>query len=96
MKISIEVMGGPIDGHIFQFNKQVQIGREGDVPLSFDYNVSRRHAILDPVAGGVALEDLGSTNGTFVDGERLEGRTMLRNGQEVIIGGKTRLMVTWE
>ncbi|MCR4783934.1 MAG: FHA domain-containing protein [bacterium] len=94
MRIQLEVLGGPLDGYIFQFNKRVQIGREGDVALSIDRFVSRHHAVLEPTAGGVILEDKGSTNGTFVAGERLHGSTTLHNGEEFIIG-KTWLAITW-
>ena len=49
--------------------------------------VSRRHARLLPLEGGEwALEDLHSTNGTFVNGERLRGRVVLRLGDVVQIG----------
>lgn len=94
MRIQLEVLGGPLDGYIFQFNKRVQIGREGEVALGVDRFVSRHHAVLEPTAGGVILEDNGSTNGTFVDGERLHGSTTLTNGQEFIVG-KTWLSITW-
>lgn len=95
MRIQLEVLGGPLDGHIFQFNNRVQIGREGEIPLGVDRFISRRHAILEPTASGVVLEDLNSTNGTFVNGERLQGKTTLRNGQ-VFIVGKTWLEITWK
>ena len=95
MRIQLEVLGGPLDGHIFQFNKKVQIGREGEIPLVIDHCISRRHATLEPTASGVVLEDLNSTNGTFVNGERLQGKTMLRNGQ-VFIVGKTWLEISWQ
>ena len=94
MRIQLEVLGGPLDGYTFQFNKRVQIGREGDVAISIDRFVSRHHAVLEPTAGGVILEDKGSTNGTFVDGERLNGSVTLRNGQEFIVG-KTWMQITW-
>ncbi|MGN0013074.1 MAG: FHA domain-containing protein [Candidatus Bruticola sp.] len=94
MRIMLEVLGGPLDGYVFQFNKRVQIGREGDVALSVDRFVSRHHAVLEPTAGGVILEDKGSTNGTFVDGERLYGSVALKNGQEFIIG-RTWLHISW-
>jgi hypothetical protein len=51
-----------------------------------DPEVSRRHAILRPVAGGVEVEDLGSTNGTFVDGKRIAHRTLLANGSSIRLG----------
>ncbi len=95
MRIQLEVLGGPLDGHLFQFNNKVHIGREGEIPITIDRFVSRRHATLEPQAGGVVLEDLNSTNGTFVNGERLQGKTMLRNGQ-VFIVGKTWLEITWQ
>ena len=95
MRIQLEVLGGPLDGHIFQFNKRVQIGREGEIPLGVDRFISRHHAALEPTASGVVLEDLNSTNGTFVNGERLQGKTTLRNGQ-VFIVGKTWLEITWQ
>lgn len=94
MRIQLEVLGGPIDGHLFQFNKKVQIGREGEIPLTIDRFISRRHATIDPTASGVILEDLNSTNGTFVNGERLVGKTQLHNKQ-VFVVGKTWLEITW-
>ena len=94
MRIQLEVLGGPLDGHIFQFNKRVQIGREGEIPLGVDRFISRRHAIVEPVSGGVVLEDLNSTNGTFVNGERVQGRVQLQNGQTFIVG-KTWLEINW-
>jgi len=49
------------------------IGRDpaADVPLSWDATVSRRHAAVEVVGGGATLADLGSRNGTFLNGERL-------------------------
>jgi S1-C subfamily serine protease len=64
------------------------VGRdEGcDVPLADD-KASRRHARLAPAADGtVLIEDLGSTNGTFVDGQRIAGPVTLRGGERVVIG----------
>ena len=55
-----------------------------DVPV-FDPTVSRRHAELSLVAGGVKVTDLGSANGTFVNGEKITDRTV-RNGDVVTFG----------
>jgi predicted component of type VI protein secretion system len=62
------------------------IGREGcDITLS-DPDVSRRHAAIQVVGDEVSIEDLGSTNGTFVNGQRIEVRRRLGDGDEVKIG----------
>lgn len=62
------------------------IGREGcDITLS-DSEVSRRHAAIQIAAGELSIEDLGSTNGTLVNGERISERRSLREGDEVQIG----------
>jgi adenylate cyclase len=56
-----------------------------DVPV-FDPTVSRRHAELSLVAGGVKIQDLGSANGTFVNGEKITDRTA--RGGDVVTFGK--------
>ena len=56
-----------------------------DVPV-FDPTVSRRHAELSLVAGGVKVTDLGSANGTFVNGEKVTERTA--RGGDVVTFGK--------
>jgi predicted component of type VI protein secretion system len=62
------------------------IGREGcDITLA-DSEVSRRHAAIQIAAGELSIEDLGSTNGTLVNGERITERRSLREGDEVQIG----------
>ena len=64
------------------------VGRdeEADLPLD-DEKASRRHASLELLPDGRAiLTDLGSTNGTFVDGERIERPLLLAGGEEIRIG----------
>jgi pSer/pThr/pTyr-binding forkhead associated (FHA) protein len=48
--------------------------------------VSRRHCSFELVQGVVILTDLGSTNGTFVDGQRIQGPLRLRDGAEIRVG----------
>src|SRR3982750_2271247 len=55
-----------------------------DVPV-FDPTVSRRHAELSLVAGGVKIMDLGSANGTFVNGDKIMEGTA-RGGDSVTFG----------
>lgn len=51
-----------------------------------DKIVSKEHCILEQREGGVVLRDLGSLNGTYVNGERVRGETMLRHGDEIALG----------
>jgi pSer/pThr/pTyr-binding forkhead associated (FHA) protein len=51
-----------------------------------DPEVSRKHARLMAQSGSYILEDLGSTNGTFVNGQRLMGPHLLRNGEAIMFG----------
>jgi len=48
--------------------------------------VSRQHAQVVVAAGGAAVEDLGSKNGTFVNGRRVEHPTALSDGDEIRVG----------
>lgn len=48
--------------------------------------VSRQHAILVVEPGKVRLRDLGSSNGTFVNGDRVEGEVPLADGDRVVVG----------
>jgi hypothetical protein len=63
------------------------IGRssECDVPLTSDPNVSRRHAEVRRIGDGYSLVDLGSTNGTEVNGQRIQ-ETALMNGDVIGVG----------
>jgi len=79
---------GPTPGKIFELiTNEIYIGREvtNDVVID-EAEVSRKHARLVMQAGGYLLEDLGSTNGTFVNGQRLMGPHVLRPGELVMLG----------
>ncbi|WP_433783277.1 FHA domain-containing protein [Actinomycetospora sp. CA-101289] len=72
---------------------RVTIGRTpgNDVVLAHDPQVSSLHAVVEAYgAAGWCVRDLGSTNGTVVDGERLHAERALRHGDELRIG-QTRL-----
>jgi DNA-binding winged helix-turn-helix (wHTH) protein len=63
------------------------VGRipESDVQIASE-RVSRRHAHIIVESGRATIEDLGSKNGTFVDGHRIEGPTELVDGDQITIG----------
>ncbi len=68
-------------------DRPVTIGRLADctVPLS-DQNVSRRHAQINPGQGAYVVADLGSTNGTMVNGTRINGEHRLADGDILSFG----------
>jgi DNA-binding winged helix-turn-helix (wHTH) protein len=63
------------------------IGRAPDAPIRIDNSeVSRRHALIVVEGSTATLEDLGSKNGTFLRGKRLEAPAKLANADEIRIG----------
>ncbi len=71
---------------------QVTIGRSaGNELVLADPEVSRRHARVLRRADGYAVEDIGSTNGTFVNGQRISHLTLLQDGDTIDLGDTVRL-----
>lgn len=64
------------------------------VSLEHDETVSRLHAVLENLGFAWSIRDLGSRNGTYLNGERISAERVLRSGDEVRIG-KSRL-IFWE
>ena len=63
------------------------IGRDPQATVWVDSStVSRRHAVVVVSPEGATLEDLGSKNGTYLGGRRVEGPTPLRDGDELAVG----------
>lgn len=87
----LRVVSGPAAGQTVDIDEEVVIGRE-DTDLAIDDDeLSRRHAVVRRHANRLQVEDLGSTNGTFVDGNRIAEPTLLGGGAEIKIG--TTVMV---
>jgi two-component system, cell cycle response regulator len=86
------VIAGAHLGEIFPVEGEMIIGRdqESNLRLAEDEGVSRRHARVTPVAEGALLADLGSQNGTYVDGERVQER-VLKEGMKIRVGQTTVL-----
>ena len=77
------------DGEGFELNSaQLTIGRgnQNDIPIATDEYASARHARFEPRQDGVWVQDLGSTNGTFLNGTRLERPRRLAQGDIVRVG----------
>lgn len=79
---------GPLAGKAFAIEKgEVVIGRDlgNDITIS-DAEVSRRHFRLFLQGSNYVIEDMGSTNGTSVNGQRLIGPYILRGGEAITLG----------
>jgi pSer/pThr/pTyr-binding forkhead associated (FHA) protein len=84
-------VAGPYAGQVFPVPTEGgAIGREParEVALTADAMVSRRHAAIVPEGGGFMLRDEGSSNGTFVNGQRIQ-QHVLHSGDEIRIGAST-------
>lgn len=82
------VRRGPQPNQSYDLNKDiVTLGRDitNDIVIN-DPEVSRHHLRMTRGAGGFTMEDLGSTNGTFVNGQRLTGARPLRPGDMIGLG----------
>jgi hypothetical protein len=83
---TLEITSGPATGRTMELEGEVVIGREEATLVIEDPEMSRRHARVCPVEGGVLVEDLGSTNGTFVNGEKASGPVTLHVSGTIHIG----------
>ena len=82
------VRRGPQPNQTYDLNKDIiTLGRDitNDIVIN-DPEVSRHHMRMTRGAGGHTIEDLGSTNGTFVNGQRLTGPRPLRPGDMIGLG----------
>lgn len=85
---------GPTPGVTYPLEgDQLTIGRDASNAIAInDAEVSRKHSRLSFQGGKYVLEDLGSTNGTFVNGQRLSGPAVLKPGDVVSLGEQIVLM----
>lgn len=84
----LSVIKGYNKGDEFPLEKdEITIGRgeENDIVLSIA-EVSRSHAVLTKAEGGYMIQDMGSTNGTFVDKKEVGGKYLLKPGDTVMLG----------
>ena len=91
----VRIVAGPAAGREIKLGSDALVlGRVGSaVPgLDEDHELSRSHARISPFDGRVLLEDLGSTNGTFVNGEPVAGPTVVGSGDVVWMGNTTLLV----
>ena len=84
----LRIVSGPNAGRSYKLGAKTTLGRsrENDIRLE-ESEASRQHAVLTLAGGGVTIQDLGSTNGTMVNGARISQRVALQPGDRVQIGG---------
>jgi pSer/pThr/pTyr-binding forkhead associated (FHA) protein len=83
---TLVAIAGPLTGQRFPITGNLEVGREGmGIPLTFDTSASRKHANFSPSPAGIILTDLGSTNGTFVNDQRVQAASLVK-GDLVRIG----------
>lgn len=82
------VQGAEIDlGRHVMCDRPITIGRDERADLSLsDGSISRAHCMVERSDSGYVLVDLGSTNGTSLNGERVDGRLPLHPGDKIFIG----------
>lgn len=75
-------------GRRFQVTGEMTIGRAAGCQITLDDTyMSQLHGRVSPAADGIAVEDLGSTNGTYVNRQRVTAPTIARPGDRVQFGG---------
>ena len=84
----LTMRSGPNPGTVYALEGDlIGIGRDSsnEIPVN-DAEVSRRHSRLTFQGGKYVLEDMGSTNGTYVNGQRLTGPRVLKSGEVISLG----------
>lgn len=85
---ALKFISGKYQGGEFPLksDKQIVIGRSSELDMVLvEDMVSRKHAKIQVASGAITIEDLGSTNGTFVNGEKVK-QARLKEGDRILIG----------
>ncbi len=85
----LKFVSGKYQGGEFplELDSEIEIGRGGELDMVLvEDMVSRRHARITSYGGELFIEDFGSTNGTFVNGEKIEERERIKQGDRILIG----------
>jgi pSer/pThr/pTyr-binding forkhead associated (FHA) protein len=87
MDLLFEIVEGPDAGRQIDLSRPIVLGRDqsADVVLG-DGQISRRHVRVSPSNGGALVEDLESTNGTFVNSNEVHAPVEVRPGDQLLVG----------
>ncbi len=94
LRFSLAVIAGSQAGSVFTVSKpRIFLGRGSTMDVQIrDAEISRRHAMLEVRGEEATVVDLGSTNGTFLDGEKIE-RATIKHQQEFTLGSTTLMFL---
>jgi pSer/pThr/pTyr-binding forkhead associated (FHA) protein len=85
--VELFVVEGPDRGRSFALGPQSVVGRDPTSAIHLtDEEVSRRHAIIMLGEGRCTIEDLGSSNGTYLDDQPVEGEASIATGARIGVG----------
>lgn len=88
--VKLVIVGGGTEGDEFTPSLPAILGRSREATLPLPHPlVSRQHCELLPKGESLFVRDLGSTNGTFVGSERVDGEMLIEHGQLLTIGTVT-------
>ncbi len=89
---------GPLVGKIHLLEEgTTSLGRSSDVDIVINDNrISRHHVTLHTHGNKVAIEDLSSTNGSYVNGHRIQGVTPLSDGDKIQLSSNTIFKFAWQ
>ena len=96
-RLSLAVLDGPDAGQVFRIEKpRITVGRSGaDLTLN-DSEASRQHAAVEVRDLTITVQDLGSTNGTLVSGEKINEPAELSDKSEFQVGATTLMLIVTE
>ena len=93
-RLSLAVIDGPDAGQVFRMEKpRVVIGRSSADLILNDSESSRAHAAVEAREMTIMLEDLGSTNGTLIDGAKIVGQVEILNQSEFQVGSSILMLI---
>lgn len=96
-RLSLAILDGPDAGSVFRIEKpRITIGRSGaDLTLN-DSEASRQHAALEVREMLITVQDLGSTNGTLIGGNKISEPAELSDKSEFQVGATTLMLIVTE
>jgi hypothetical protein len=93
MALVLEIVEGNGAGQKSPLDSTLELGRDPGVSMQLmDAQVSRRHARIGPRGDGAAVEDLGSANGTYVNGQRIAAPREMQPGDTLRVGTTVLLL----